>query len=77
MIVDDPDPLGRLEDILAGRKNLCVYDETLQQLPTIHFQCNHKMKLRMLVHFYVSHWRSMDCVYQTVLPDNGSYLTFW
>eukprot|EP00980_Cylindrotheca_fusiformis_P020766 scaffold7755_cov104-Cylindrotheca_fusiformis.AAC.11 len=53
-IVEDPDPLGRLEDTLAGRSSLCVYNEYLQNLETIHFQCNHKMKLRMLVHFYVS-----------------------
>ena len=50
--VDDPDPLGRLEETLAGRTNLCVYDERIQKLPAIHFQCNHKKKLRMLVHFY-------------------------
>mmetsp|Transcript_36468 Transcript_36468/g.88342 ORF Transcript_36468/g.88342 Transcript_36468/m.88342 type:complete len:562 (-) Transcript_36468:4894-6579(-) len=50
--VDDPNPLGRLEETLAGRRDLCVYDERMQNLPIIHFQCNHKKKLRMLVHFY-------------------------
>jgi hypothetical protein len=42
----------RLEENLAGRKQLCVYDEEMQQEHTIHFQCNHKRHLRMLVHFY-------------------------
>jgi hypothetical protein len=51
--VDDPNPLGRLEETLAGRKQLCVYDERMQNLQVIHFQCNHKKRLRLLVHFYV------------------------
>ena len=42
----------RLEENLAGRKKLCVYDEELQAAKTLHFQCNHKIKVRMLVHFY-------------------------
>lgn len=50
--VDNPDPLPRLEETLAGRKKLCVYDEDMQAAPGLHFQCNHKMKLRLLVHFY-------------------------
>ena len=50
--VDDPNPLGRLEETLAGRKALCVYDEHIQSLPVIHFQMNHKLHLRLLVHFY-------------------------
>jgi hypothetical protein len=50
--VEDPNPLGRLEETLAGRKQLCVYDEELQAAPTLHFQCNHKLHMRMLVHFY-------------------------
>jgi hypothetical protein len=50
--VDSPDPLPRLEETLASRKNLCVYDEEMQAAPGLHFQCNHKMKIRLLVHFY-------------------------
>ena len=42
----------RLEENLAGRKKLCIYDEELQAAKTLHFQCNHKLKVRMLVHFY-------------------------
>jgi len=50
--VDSHDPLPRLEETRASRKRLCVYDEELQAAPSIHFQCNHKLKIRMLVHFY-------------------------
>ncbi len=50
--VDDPNPLSRLEDTLAGRKQLCVYNEEEQNAPVVHFQMNHKEHLRLLVHFY-------------------------
>lgn len=50
--LDAPDPVFRLADTLAGRKALCVYDETFQNEPIVHFQMNHKEKLRLLVHFY-------------------------
>ena len=50
--VDDPNPLARLEDVLAGRKELCVYNEEDQNEPVVHFQMNHKEQLRLLVHFY-------------------------
>lgn len=50
--VNDPDPLSRLQDTLAGRTELCVYDEKLQKEQIVHFQMNHKEKLRLLVHFY-------------------------
>lgn len=50
--VNNPDPIERLKDNLAGRKQLCVYDENIQKEKVVHFQCNHKEKLRLLVHFY-------------------------
>jgi len=55
--IDNPVPVNasarlRLEENLAGREKLCVYDQFLQKEHTIHFQCNHKQRLRMLVHFY-------------------------
>ena len=50
--VDDPNPLARLEDTLAGRKELCVYNEDDQKEQIVHFQMNHKEHLRLLVHFY-------------------------
>jgi hypothetical protein len=49
--VDAP-PDQRLEENLAGRKHLCVYDEEMQAAPTLHFMCAHKLKVRLLVHFY-------------------------
>ncbi len=50
--VDDPDPVYRMRDTIASRRDLCVYDEALQGEDVLHFQCNHKEHLRMLVHFY-------------------------
>ena len=50
--VDDPNPLARLEDTLASRKDLCVYNEDDQKESVVHFQMNHKEHLRLLVHFY-------------------------
>lgn len=49
--VDSP-PLDRMKENLAGRKELCVYNETMQKELVVHFACYHKMKLRLLVHFY-------------------------
>jgi len=50
--VDDPNPVSRLEDVLAGRDKLCVYNEDDQKEQVVHFQMNHKEHLRLLVHFY-------------------------
>ena len=50
-----PDVLGpaidRMRQNLLGR-NLCIYDEEMQEAPVIHFMCYHKMRVRLLVHFY-------------------------
>jgi len=51
-LLSAPDPVFRLADTLAGRRQLCVYDETFQNEQILHFQMNHKEKLRLLVHFY-------------------------
>lgn len=48
----DATPLDRMKENLAGRKDLCVYNETMQSELVVHFACYHKMKLRLLVHFY-------------------------
>ena len=48
----DASPQERLLENLAGRRKLCVYDEELQHTPILHFQCNHKQHMRLLVHFY-------------------------
>jgi len=31
---------------------LCLYDEEMQNAPILHFMCYHKMRVRLLVHFY-------------------------
>lgn len=50
-----PDVLGsaqdRMQQNLLGR-DLCIYDEEMQEAPVIHFMCYHKMRVRLLVHFY-------------------------
>lgn len=50
-----PDVLGpavdRMRQNILGR-DLCVYDEEMQAAPVIHFMCYHKMRVRLLVHFY-------------------------
>jgi len=42
----------RLKENLNQRREICVYDEAMQQEPFVHFACAHKLKLRLLVHFY-------------------------
>ncbi|KAL7547158.1 hypothetical protein ACHAWF_010507, partial [Thalassiosira exigua] len=50
--VDAP-PLDRMrEAVSSGFKKLCVYNQTMQEAPVVHFMCYHKMRVRMLTHFY-------------------------
>jgi len=43
----------RLREAVAGRvKELCVYDEKMQEAPVVHFMCDSKMRVRFLAHFY-------------------------
>lgn len=49
--VDAP-PMDRMREALAGRGELCIYDEEMQKAPVIHFMCYHKMRVRLLTHFY-------------------------
>ena len=42
----------RLKEMLATRKDLCIYDNELQNVELIHFKIDHKEKARMLTHFY-------------------------
>ena len=52
-LVNVSDPvIYRMKDNLAKRKKLCFYDRELQNAPVIHFICSHKLKIRMLTHFY-------------------------
>lgn len=48
----DASPLDRMRENLAGRTNLCIYDEEMQKEPVLHFMCYHKMRVRLLTHFY-------------------------
>lgn len=44
--------LERMQESLVHRKGLCMYDHEMQQATALHFMCYHKMRIRMLVHFY-------------------------
>jgi len=50
--VDAP-PVDRMREAVAGQiKRLCIYDEEMQKAPVVHFMCYHKMRVRLLTHFY-------------------------
>jgi GDP-fucose protein O-fucosyltransferase len=56
-VLDQPLPVDamtveRMRESLVQRKELCLYDEQMQSEYVVHFMCNHKMHVRMLVHFY-------------------------
>ncbi len=48
----DGDSLSRMKEALAHRNQLCIYNEEMQQEQVLHFMCYHKMKVRLLTHFY-------------------------
>jgi hypothetical protein len=57
--INNPAPLDgttkdRLREFLAGRDKLCIYDESLQNAPIVHFHGRDKQEIggRLLVHFY-------------------------
>lgn len=52
MIDVDANPIRRMKNMQAGRSKLCVYDLEMQNAQVLHFMCNHKMSVRLLVHFY-------------------------
>lgn len=55
---DNPVPvngtsLDRLREAASDRvQRLCIYDQKMQSADVIHFMCYHKMRVRMLTHFY-------------------------
>eukprot|EP00956_Cyclotella_meneghiniana_P004352 scaffold5312_cov71-Cyclotella_meneghiniana.AAC.6 len=50
--VDAP-PLERMKEAVAGQvRKLCIYNKEMQDAPVVHFMCYHKMRVRMLTHFY-------------------------
>jgi len=49
----DAGPLERMREAVAGgKRSLCIYDASMQAAPVVHFMCYHKMRVRMLTHFY-------------------------
>ena len=49
----DAGPLERMREAVSGvGKQLCVYDKEMQAAQVVHFMCYHKMRVRMLTHFY-------------------------
>ncbi len=75
--VDDPVPVdapavARMREMLAGRKEICIYDSELQAEPVLHFKVDHKEKARMLTHFYAfiffQDWVSIHRPRPPVLP---------
>ena len=49
--VDAP-PMDRLKENWADRKDLCVYNNVLQQQESVHMPTDPKLNARLLVHFY-------------------------
>jgi len=48
----DASSLARLQEATARVQKLCIYDQEMQAAPVVHFMCYHKMRVRMLTHFY-------------------------
>jgi len=42
----------RMNEAISGRKSLCLYDKEMQNTKILHFMCYHKMRVRLLTHFY-------------------------
>ncbi len=73
----DAKPVERMSQIIAGRRELCVYDEEMQKAPVLHFMCYHKMRVRLLTHFYAflffEDWKQQAWEYRFV-RDHLRYL---
>lgn len=73
----DGTPLDRMRENLAGRTELCIYDEEMQDALVVHFMCYHKMRVRMLVHFYAflyfEDWRE-DLWMKRFMRDHVRYV---
>ncbi|CAB9525784.1 GDP-fucose protein O-fucosyltransferase [Seminavis robusta] len=72
----DAAPIERMKENMAERKELCVYNETMQDEMVLHFACYHKMHLRLLVHFYcflfMEDWRE-DLWMKRFMRDHMRY----
>ncbi len=47
-------PVDRLREVVSSLhvNRLCIYDQEMQDARVVHFMCYHKMRVRMLTHFY-------------------------
>lgn len=48
----DAGPVDRMAEMATNANRLCIYDAGMQSAPVVHFMCYHKMRVRMLTHFY-------------------------
>jgi len=48
----DAKTFDRMIEFHANRKELCMYDDEMQNAPVLHFMCNHQFRVRLLTHFY-------------------------
>jgi hypothetical protein len=66
----------RLVERLNDRQKLCIYDEAMQEQPTIHFMHDGQLQIRLLVHFYAylffEDWRE-DLWMKRFMRDHGEY----
>lgn len=70
-------PKDRMKENWAGRKDLCLYDQNLQQTQLIHFPTDRKLDARLLVHFYAflffEDWRQ-DLFMKRFIRDHVRYI---
>lgn len=55
--MNNPTPVNatvkdRMAEFLADRKEICIYDAKLQEVPILHFHGKKQLGARLLVHFY-------------------------
>lgn len=55
--IDNPIPVNaslydRMKDNINKRRELCMYNSTMQEAHVLHYMCYHKMRVRFLTHFY-------------------------
>ena len=67
--VDAP-PKDRLRDNLSGRKELCIYDEEMQNELVIHFMCYHKVRRENKLSFATEH--TADSLYDDSFFVSGT-----
>jgi GDP-fucose protein O-fucosyltransferase len=73
----DAETITRMRENLSNRQDLCVYDEDMRKERVVHFMCYHKMRVRLLVHFYAflffEDWRE-DLWMKRFMRDHVRYI---